>query len=143
LGCPKYRDPVGGFFAEQSFERGRMYWSEKLDWMIAIIGDRRSRTWYLSTEKWDHAKADCVPRITPEPGSKPLQPVRGFGSWWCSEVRLQKAIGFAVEDEHGVYEDLLQEFERGFVLLGGDGSAYILFGDGVDGTDVWEKGKVK
>jgi hypothetical protein len=141
LGCPVQPKPIGGYFVEQPFERGWMYWSEIPDWILVLIdGDGGDRgTCYLSKELWDHAWAGCVPLVTPEPGTKPIQPVGGFGSLWCRRVDIQRAIGFGVKNEQGVYKDLLQEFERGLLLLGDDKAVYALFVQGEGTTKgLWE-----
>jgi hypothetical protein len=59
--------------------------------------------------------------------------VRGFGSWWCTDDLLRRAVGCPQEDEHQVYENLIQEFDNGYILRGADRSIIVLITDDDDG----------
>jgi hypothetical protein len=134
LGCPMLERPSSGYWAEQRFERGSMYWSSEPDLFVVTIGNGKG-SWYLirqseATWPWSPGTS-CQPQVTPEPGtSQPLQPVRGFGGVWCFYDDMQAQIGFATADEFGTYGNLWQEFEGGYLLRDSRGNVYLLLRDG-------------
>jgi membrane protein involved in colicin uptake len=129
LGCPVDREPVGGFFAEQPFENGYMFWAEEPDIFFVTIGNEKGEWELLISEDFNPNSAGCEPSI-PAPQSKDLvQPVRGFGGIWCDLVDIQKEIGYGTQDEFGTKDDLMQEFENGYILRDSQQRIYLLFAD--------------
>ena len=138
LGCPIQITPTDGFFAEQPFENGYMFWAELPDLFVVTIGDDKG-TWYLFrvseiTWSWNFSGTSCEPDVPPGPGQ--VQPIRGFGGLWCAREDIREAIGFATAEEYGVGSNLLQEFEGGAILRDSHNFVYVLFGD--DGTYIRE-----
>jgi len=129
LGCPKQSYPTRGYWAEQPFQYGHMYWSQSPDLYVVMIG-RDAGKWYLfRTEEitwtWNPSGVSCPA----DPPDGVEQPVRGFGGLWCANPQIQKEIGFATQKEQGTNGDLLQEFDRGYIFRDSEASTYILFGD--------------
>ncbi len=137
LGClksdwlPAHPNPITGFFAEQPFENGQMFWSETGDFYLVTLGSD-SGTWQLflgDTSNWPTPYKSC--EIPTPPGR--FHPVRGFGGVWCTYDDIREKIGWGLKKEEG-FDDLIQEFEGGFILRDSDGSsrglAYVLFNDG-------------
>jgi hypothetical protein len=138
LGCPIQTTPTDGFFAEQPFENGYMFWAQIPDLFVVTIGDDKG-TWYLFrvseiTWSWNFSGTSCEPDVPPGPGQ--VQPIRGFGGLWCAREDIREAIGFATAEEYGVGNNLLQEFQSGAILRDSHNFVYLLFGD--DGTYVRE-----
>lgn len=128
LGCPVQPKPVGGWFAEQPFENGFMFWSQILDVFVVVIGDKEG-TWHLI--KKEELK-NVTPDVACQPDTKPaspdlVQPISGFGAIWCERKDIQRAIGWGLTKEYGVENNLLQQFERGSLLRASDGGVYVLF----------------
>jgi hypothetical protein len=132
LGCPVQK-PIGAPFAEQYFERGFLLWSEEAGHLyLAIIADQmpQGRTWYTSRSQpvdWPYTPGlSCAP-TPPAPGL--LVPISGFGGLWCNRKDIQEALGYATAKEYQADDDLLQEFDNGFILLDSRKNRYILFKD--------------
>jgi TolB protein len=129
LRCPLQANPTGGFFAEQPFQNGTMFWAESQDQFVVTVGDATG-TWYLIrksdvTWSWNPSGGSCEANVP----AGLLQPVRGFGGLWCARADIRGAIGFATAPERGVGSDLFQEFEGGAILRDSNNSVYILFAD--------------
>jgi formylglycine-generating enzyme required for sulfatase activity len=136
LGCPKSTLPAKGAFAEQPFERGYMYWAESPDLFIVTIGSETG-TWYLfwpEERDWlmNADGTSCQPEVQPKEGQ--VQPVSGFGGLWCARKDIRGAIGFGTAKEYRVEGNLLQQFDRGWILRDSRGIVHVLFRD--DGTYV-------
>lgn len=130
LGCPRQASPVGGFFAEQPFEHGFMVWSQLLDLYVVLVGDPQSGSMWIirqSEVTWPMNMSGGSCEANPPSGL--FQPVRGFGGIWCAKPDIRNAIGFGIQPERGVSNDLFQGFERGAILRAGDNSTFVLFGD--------------
>lgn len=131
LGCPVLVSPVDGYWAEQPFENGQMYWMQLYDWFFVMIGQDRG-TWQMIAQSeiswpWNPGTS-CEPDESPGPGL--IQPIRGFGGVWCFLDDVQARIGFATAAEIGVSGGLLHEFEDGFILRDSRGYVYIMLRDG-------------
>lgn len=134
LGCPLEERAVDGVYAEQPFEHGHMFWSERLDSYLALVGTSEG-DWYLFDDSpWQEGlpEESCV--LEPPEG---LQvPIRGFGGIWCENPMLRGRLGWALDRERGIEDniDLLHRFERGYIFRDSqgkaDGLAYVLFEDG-------------
>ncbi|MCB0154013.1 MAG: hypothetical protein KDF65_04385, partial [Anaerolineae bacterium] len=132
LGCPNQAEPTTGFFAEQPFQNGAMYWSSILELFFVLLGDLQEGQWRVFT------KAE-VDTFNPNPDGVAceatvpeglVQPIRGFGAIWCAQAEFQRAIGFATQDEFGVSNNLLQIFENGYILRDNQTRTFVLFDNG-------------
>lgn len=131
LGCPKQAAPTNGFFAEQPFERGYMFWSQDLDVFFVIIGEDNGEWRLIRQEELKSVSpgVSCKPSIDPPTSSSLVQPIRGFGAVWCQWLDIQKAIGYGTAKEFGTNSDLLHAFENGYILRDSQGRVYVLFAD--------------
>jgi hypothetical protein len=130
LGCPLKTEPLGGLFAEQPFENGYMFWTQQLDIFIVIIGQEKGE-WRLIKQNELNAVSSgvsCEPD-TPPSSRTLVQPIRGFGAVWCQFKAIQQALGFGTAKEFGVDTNLIQPFERGFILRDSSNQLYLLFAD--------------
>ena len=130
LGCPFQAEPIGGSFAEQGFERGFMIWSQILDEFFVIFteDDHATGGWEIYDKTEFTSDANCEPSI--EKHSPDLvPPVRGFGSLWCSFPEIQVDIGYGVDHEAGVANNLIQEFEGGYIVRDAQGHINLLFNE--------------
>jgi hypothetical protein len=132
LGCPK-NDTRGGWAAEQPFENGYTFWFEIPDIIIVIIGQESSNQ---SKDSWQIVEKSRE-RSCPLSGTPPgvdSQPVSAFGAIWCA-MGQENSIGWAIQPEQGVGNNLYQEFDEGLIIRGGDNLQggqwiYLLFNDG-------------
>jgi len=136
LGCPSSQPPIRGQFAEQPFENGYMIWAAIGDRFFVTIGEDRG-TWRFFTSEYVASVnpnaggvVSCTPDTPPPTGL--FQPVSGFGAIWCGQDEIRKEIGWATAKEFAVIDNLLQQFERGFLLRDSRNVVYVLFLD--DGT---------
>jgi hypothetical protein len=111
--------------AQQSFERGVMFWRKDTDEIYVLTQDG---SWQVYNDTWEegmdeYSCPDVAPRQTPP------TPIRGFGKVWCEQLGGPDAeIGPALNDERG-YEALWQRFERGLMWQGSDGYIYVFYED--------------
>jgi hypothetical protein len=135
LGCPHQIQPIGGFYAEQPFERGHMFWSKDGRLYLATIG-HESGSWQIFTEDsspWKEGMPQASCDVQVPPGL--VQPIRGFGGLWCAHQGLREQIGWGLDVEKGFEAgtDLIQGFEGGLIFRDSDGqargAAYVLFSD--------------
>jgi len=135
LGCPKQANPASSYFAEQRFgDRGTMYWSQLHDRFFVLMGQPEAdggASLVLPSGGFDinPSGVSCAPSVTPVPGEAEVQPVRGFGGLWCAELDVQRALGFATEQERGVTGNLIQEFDGGQILRDSRGDTYVIYSD--------------
>jgi hypothetical protein len=137
LGCPIQEEPFSGFFAEQPFENGFMFWAEEPDLFVVTIGEEKGTWEILEKTDFNPSGAGCEPTIAPPSSPDLVQPVRGFGGIWCDRIDIQKEIGYGTKEEYGVSDNLLQPFENGAILRDSNNLFYILFVD--DRTYIREK----
>jgi hypothetical protein len=134
LGCPLDINPIAGFWAEQPFQNGHMYWSEDGDLFLATIGGD-SGAW-ASVPDDDSTWKEGMPDETCDPGTPDglVLPIRGFGGLWCNYAALRSGLGWATANEQGFESGvvLLHRFSGGYLLRDSDGSstgrAYVLRG---------------
>jgi hypothetical protein len=107
-----------------------MIWSEALDLFFVAIGDENGGVWQLFAKTdFNPDGAGCEPAF-PKSSPELVQPVRGFGGVWCSSPELQRAIGYGTQEEYGVREpNLVQPYERGFIVRNSKNQVYIFFSD--------------
>ena len=116
-----------------------MFWSEDGNFYMVTFGND-SGTWQFFPGDASIWK-DGMPQYSctiPTPGGF-YHPIRGFGGLWCQHDDIRQQIGWGLKDEAGV-DDLIQEFEYGFIFRDSDGKtrrlAYILFNN--EGTFIKE-----
>ncbi len=135
LKCPHQTTPIDGFFAEQPFQNGHMFWAEDAELFLITLGSSQG-TWQLIPED-DSIWKEGMPQKScdlPIPDGL-YQPVRGFGGIWCDNSDIRNQIGWALADERGFKDgiDLIQGFEGGVIFRDSDGYsnklAYVLFWD--------------
>ncbi|MDX1521007.1 MAG: hypothetical protein R3264_05235, partial [Anaerolineae bacterium] len=129
LGCPLQAEPIAGAFAEQSFENGFMLWSQILEQFFVTIGSANSGTWQLYSRGDFPENSDGCEPTYPTDNPELIQPVSGFGAIWCTWPELQRQIGYGLAQEYAVSNNLVQEFEGGFIIRNSFGLTYILFKD--------------
>ena len=129
LGCPT-TEALGGYFAEEPFENGYMFWSQILDEFFVVVGDSKGEWYHFNKEEVDSFIASGDADCKAEPPNGLVQPVSGFGAIWCSQDELRNEIGFGTKPEFGVGENLIQEFENGIILRDSKGQFYVLFSNG-------------
>lgn len=117
LGCPLYPEPKGIYYAEQAFERGRLFWRKDNDHIYAVYEGGSKAGIYESFPPWDGEDYLC-PYSPPEDRSLPQL---GFGWVWCTQLEDPIiTIGWGLAEEAGFWpgngDPLVQEFERGFIL---------------------------
>lgn len=135
LGCPLVNAPVSGFWAEQPFQNGHMFWSKEAQIYLVKIGGQ-SGTWQRFADDrsiWNESmpQQSCSRNL---PGEM-YQPVRGFGNIWCRYPNIESQIGWALADEIGFQNGvvLYQNFDGGIIFRDSDGMtrglAYVMFND--------------
>ena len=106
LGCPTASLPVEGFFAQQDFENGRMFWAEQSGQFLVIIG-ADSGVWHLFDIPTWPSDPEAIACDYPVPENL-IKPVRGFGGLWCTQNEIRDAIGFALDEEYEVQRGAFQ-----------------------------------
>lgn len=96
---------------EQIFERGRMIWFEPLREVWVMVGDEVDPTegaWECYLDTFVEGQPERDPRLDPEPntvissnleGTRPTQPIRGFGKIWRENFTVREALGWAITPE--------------------------------------------
>ena len=127
LGCAQAAE-LGGDWAIQPFERGRMYWRGFDRTILALLDDGR---YFAFADEWQ----DSMPTESCAIGAPTglWQPIRGFGLVWCRETAVREALGWASEPERAL-AGAYQPFARGDLLLEPEGRVATLRPDGV-----WER----
>lgn len=117
--------PVGAggevMMAAQRFERGTMYWHSASKMIYALVG---SNTLFAAQDTWTDGQPDSDPGLVPPPGL--IQPIRGFGKLWRSDLAIKDGLGWGVSGEMQ-HTGRWQDFERGALFVGMDGQIYALF----------------
>lgn len=136
LGCPIQPWPNGGFWAEQPFQNGHMFWSQDLRFYLVTVGG--SQGWWSrhvdDRTIWNESMPEFSCQVDVPPGL--TMPKKGFGAIWCNNADLRGQIGFAVDMERGFEDglDYYHFFTNGAIFRDSDGNtrrlAYVLFGDG-------------
>jgi serine/threonine-protein kinase len=128
LGC-SFNQPHTTLMAEQTFERGRMFWRDDRDSLYVLYD---SGAWSAFPNDWRNGDPiySC-PATAPE--SSPPTPLRGFGRTWCSFSEVRDGLGWATDGERG-YDGTAQDFASGSVFRNDFGVTFVLYGDGT-----WEQ----
>lgn len=130
LGCPTQAKPIEGFFAEQPFENGFMFWTQALDEFVVLIGNRERGGWSLIEQSELTGSSSGVScNVGNPPSANLVQPIRGFGAVWCQWADIRQRIGWGTANEYGVADtNRLHKFEKGIILRASNGAVYILVG---------------
>ncbi|MDP2659600.1 MAG: hypothetical protein Q8R28_02570 [Dehalococcoidia bacterium] len=123
LGCAQEPEK-GASMAEQTFQKGFMYWRGDIRQIYVILDAGR---WVAYPDTWN--EGDPSPSVgTPTP-PETVEPIRGFGKVWRDGPAVRTGLGWATERERG-FNGLVQPFEQG-VMIGTDkGVIFVLFGSG-------------
>lgn len=128
LGCAR-GDAFGGLIAEETFERGKMFWREPIDTAQALVLFNNG-TWRIFTHTpyvEGSPEFSCVDANTP--AQCPPTPKRGFGMMWCDIAEIRNGLGNALDCERG-YQGSMQQFELGSALRTDTGQVYVFYSDG-------------
>ena len=113
-----------------------MIWAAIGDRFFVTIGEDKG-SWYFFTSEDVRSfnpnaggVVSCTPDSPPPPNR--YQPISGFGAIWCGRKDIQADIGWGTREEFAVIDNLLQQFEGGFILRDSHNLVYVLFSD--DGT---------
>jgi formylglycine-generating enzyme required for sulfatase activity len=110
---------------EQAFEHGRMFWQEDEGVIYALFEDG---TWLRFPDTYSDDQPPDDPTLVPPSGL--LQPVHGLGKVWREQLGgPDSTIGWAQGKEQS-YRGWRQPFRDGLMLIGGDGTGYVLCDDG-------------
>jgi hypothetical protein len=132
IGCPQGQ-PISTTTAIQSYEHGSMIYVQGSPGSIYVLtADGRFRRF---DDTW-------VSGVDPETGGETpplglIEPKRGFGKVWRSNLDVRGSLGWAVTDEEGAQSSLLL-FDRGrAVFLPTRGSVFLLIDDPGGTTGSW------
>ena len=127
IGCP-IAAPEQLAMAEQPFEHGSMFWvsSGQIFGLASQVVDGQNNVFWQAADTWQEGMPADDPQMTVPEGL--IQPIRGFGLAWRSNLTLRSALGYATTQEEG-YTGTLQRFERGLMLSTRQGAVYALAPD--------------
>ena len=118
VGC--LTEPMVDFpAAEQTFERGYMYWRGDRAVIYMLTADG---TWMSFADTWREGEPE--PTTAPAPEGK-FVPVRGFGKLWRENRTVRDRLGWANAPERPL-RGAAQAFERGTMLWPDRGIIYVL-----------------
>jgi serine/threonine-protein kinase len=118
IGCPT-KPAFGLKLVSQTFQNGAMFWRETKE-MFALTS---ANTYIRVMDTWNETLPANDPSLTPPAGL--LQPVRGFGYAWRSNPGIRNGLGWATGNEQQ-FDGTWQDFERGFMITGLNGTVYAL-----------------
>jgi len=123
LGCAKEPERVASM-AEQTFQKGLMYWRGDNRQIYVILDTGR---WAAYPDTWN--EGDPSPSVgTPTPPGT-VEPVRGFGKVWRDGPGVRTALGWANVGERG-FDGLVQPFEQGIMIESDRRVIFVLFAAG-------------
>ncbi|RPI96382.1 MAG: hypothetical protein EHM39_10900 [Chloroflexi bacterium] len=102
--CPA-GSPQISVHAEQTFEHGRMIWSEAQDRIYVLFDDGGRPAWVQYPDTFVEGDPESDDSLVPPPGL--LQPIRGFGMIWRNNPRIQERLGWATTPEVA-FEGMMQ-----------------------------------
>ena len=105
-----------------------MLWRGDTGAIYVLYNDGR---WERFADLWREGDPDyaCGEAATPP------TPLRGFGRVWCDHAAVSAALGNVTAAEIGDSAGSAQEFVNGTLLLGPDGSTFVLVGE----TGTWRR----
>jgi hypothetical protein len=119
------------FTAEQSFERGFMFWRQDTRQIYVLVN---GGPWQVFPDTWtsDQPQYSC-PDVAPS--KSPPTPLHGFGKVWCERLGgPSAAIGWATRQELGFPDDRWVDYEHGTMLWSAQWSnqrgIFVLYADG-------------
>jgi hypothetical protein len=118
LGCP-VNDAFGLRLVSEPFQNGVMFWRETKE-MFALASNGQ---YFRVMDQWNDGLPASDPSLAPPTGFS--QPVRGFGYAWRNNGAIKGALGWALGSEQA-YDGTWQDFERGFMITGLNGTIYAL-----------------
>lgn len=125
IGCAS-GNAISGFIAEETFQKGKMFWREPID-AGQVVGLYNDSTWQI-LKAGDFTATDpefsCPDKNTPS--QSPPTPRRGFGKAWCNIAGVRDRMGNATDAEWG-YTNWMQQFDRGFMLRVESGDIYVFY----------------
>ena len=123
LGCAQAPEKsVWG--AEQTFERGLMFWRSDSNRIYVVRGDG---TWQQYDDTWNEGDQEWDPSILVPTGY--YQPKRGFGKVWREQSGVRSALGWATGEERGL-NMAVQAFDGGMMLWSNLQGTFVLYNDG-------------
>lgn len=126
LGCPTSQGLAP--MALQRFEHGWLLWRGDTKEIYALTSNGASGTWAVYPDTWREGQPESDPALQPPKGR--LQPVRGFGLVWRTQLGgPQAGIGWALEPEQG-YSGAWQAFNGGLLIAAPQGRVFALFING-------------
>lgn len=125
IGCPT-GPAITALAAEESFERGFMFWREPIDTAHALVAyDHGSWIRYSGAPFGpDDPEFACVDAVTP--AQCPPTPKRGFGKMWCNFSEIRSGLGNALTCERG-FQGTMQDFDHGFMLANDQGQVFVFY----------------
>ena len=126
VGCP-----TGNAFTvtlvQQSFQKGVMIWRDTRQIYVlssaAMQQGATTDTLWIVPDQWADGMPESDASFSPPGGL--LQPVRGFGYVWRNNQQIRDTLGWALAGETP-YQGTWQDFERGWLMTGGDNRVYVL-----------------
>jgi hypothetical protein len=109
--------------AEESFERGRMFWRGDDSKIVVLYSNGR---WASYDDTWREGD----PEYTCNTPQSPPTPKCGFGAAWCNHPEVHQGLGNAIDAERG-YRGYVQEFDKGFVMQTDSGMTFCFYSNGV------------
>ena len=123
LGCAQAVES-GVWGAEQTFERGLMFWRSDTNRIYVLRSDQ---TWQLYDDTWREGDQEWDPNILVPTGL--YQPKRGFGKVWRDQSGVRSALGWATTEERGLTM-AVQPFDGGMMLWSNIRGTFVLYNDG-------------
>lgn len=134
LGCPVERFYSNIWSAEEAFQNGTMLWRSYGDMVFVLTNDGFARKFDAKSNPNLVFHEGEPEKAGYNPPSGLLEPIRGFGKVWRSELGGPNArIGWATEDERGFHSSI-QDFEKGSLFRNDRGIVYI-----IQANDRWRK----
>jgi hypothetical protein len=101
-----------------------MLWRSSTASTIYVL--RQDGAWNAYPDPWREGMAEKPCALTPPAGYQ--QPVRGFGTLWCTHSAVRDELGWATAPERG-FRGVFQIYQQGY-LLGDAGSTFYTWGYG-------------
>src|SRR5688572_7885535 len=95
--------PIMGqiFVAQQTFQRGEMFWLQPIDQLWVLTTDSNGvQTWIVQEDTFEDGMPESDESlVAPEAGL--IQPIRGFGMLCRNDLNIQNMLGWATGEELG------------------------------------------
>jgi hypothetical protein len=95
--------PITGqiFVAQQTFQRGEMFWLEPIDQIWVLTTDNEGKlVWIVQDDTFEEGMPESDESLL-APGEGLIQPIRGFGMLWRNDQNIQNMLGWATGEELG------------------------------------------